>query len=100
MMKQDLNQKKISGTFWIFKEFENPEGPEILIEEVRKAIKHLKENKAPGKDGIIGEQLKALDEESLKILTNSLNDIYNNVLILNDLKQCMYLSKFLNSQRQ
>ena len=28
-------------------ELENSEGPEILIEEVRKAIKHLKENKAP-----------------------------------------------------
>ena len=44
-------------------EFENPEGPEILIEEVKKAIKHLKVSKAPGKDGTTGEQLKALGEE-------------------------------------
>ena len=67
-------------------EFENPEGPEILIEEVKKAIKHLKESKAPGEAGITGEQLKAPDEESLKILTDILNDIYNTGIIPNDLK--------------
>ena len=61
VMKQDLNQKNLK--------IQNFEGPEILIEEVKKAIKHLKENKAPGEDGITCEQLKAMDEESLKILT-------------------------------
>ena len=72
-------------------EFENPEGPEILIDEVKNAIKHLKENKAPGEDGITGEQLKALDEESLKILTDILNDIYNTRIIPNDLKQSVFI---------
>ena len=72
-------------------DFENPEGPEILIEEVKKAIKHLKESKAPGEDGITGEHLKALDEEALKILTDILNDIYNTEVLPNDLKQSVFV---------
>ena len=72
-------------------EFKTAEGPEILFEEVKEAIKHLKESKAPGEDGITGEQLKVLDEESLKILTDILNDIYNTGVIPNDLKQSAFV---------
>ena len=72
-------------------DFENPEGPEILIEEVKKAIEHLKESKAPGEDGITGEHLKALDEEALKTLTDILNDIYNTGVLPNDLKQSVFV---------
>ena len=72
-------------------EFVDPEGPEILLEEVTKAIKGLKEKKAPGEDGITGEHLKALDGESLKILTAMINDIYNTGNIPKDLKQSLFV---------
>ena len=73
------------------KDIINPEGPEILIEEVTKAIRNLKEKKAPGEDGITGEQLKALDEEALKVLTKLLNNIYSTGVIPKDLKQSVFV---------
>ena len=68
-------------------EFVNPEGREILLEEVTRAINGLKENRACGEDGITGEHLTALDEEALKVTTTMLNNIYNTLIIPKDLKQ-------------
>ena len=65
-----------------------------------KAIKHLKENTAPGGDEITREQLKALDEESLKSLTEVLNDIYNTGVVPNDFKNFLFIKIPKKSQRQ
>ena len=37
----------------------NDEGEEIMLSEVEKAIKDLKEKKAPGKDDITAEMIKS-----------------------------------------
>ena len=72
-------------------EFVNPGGPEILLEEVTKAISGLKENEAPGEDGITGEYLKALGEEALKVIMTMLTDIYNTGIMPKDLKQSVFV---------
>ena len=82
-------------------EFVDPEGPEILVEEVTKSINGLKEKKAPREDGISGEHLKTLAGESLNILTVMLSDIYNTGSIPKYLKLSVgYLWKFLKNQNQ
>ena len=39
----------------------NDEGEEIMLSEVEEAIRDLKDKKAPGKDDITAEMVKALD---------------------------------------
>ena len=58
-----------------------------------KAIKHLNENKAQGtrEDGSTAEQLKALNKESLKIVTEVPNEIYTTGVIPKDLKQSVFI---------
>ena len=52
------------------------EGPTILTSEVRSAMKRMKNGKAPGSDDIRIEQLKALDDEGVRILTDLCNEVY------------------------
>ncbi|KAL1458712.1 hypothetical protein WDU94_008838 [Cyamophila willieti] len=51
-------------------------GPTIIEEEVRAAIKQLKNGKAAGPDEIQAEFLKLLDDASLKRLTQVFNKVY------------------------
>ena len=51
-------------------------GPEVLGEEVRAAIKELKNNKAEGIDNIPAEMLKSLEEGAMKELIGICQDIY------------------------
>ena len=71
-------------------------GPDITIGEVRYALKVLSSNKAPGIDGISTEQLRALDEESLKVLTELCNSMYKTGFMPSDLKH----SIFIRNQKQ
>ena len=51
-------------------------GPEVLGEEVRAAIKELKNNKAEGIDNIPAEMLKSLEDGAMKELIRICQDIY------------------------
>uniref|UniRef100_A0A8D8SH15 Craniofacial development protein 2 n=1 Tax=Cacopsylla melanoneura TaxID=428564 RepID=A0A8D8SH15_9HEMI len=52
-------------------------GPTILRQEVESAISQLKDGKAAGPDEINSEILKLFDEESVILLTEMLNTIYD-----------------------
>ena len=51
-------------------------GPEVLGDEVRAAIKELKNNKAEGIDNIPAEMLKSLEDGAMKELIRICQDIY------------------------
>ena len=50
--------------------------PYILQSEVEKAIKEMRNKKATGDDDVPGDVLKLLGEGGLKILTKTINTIY------------------------
>ena len=51
---------------------------EIINEELDLAIKQLKQNKAPGPDGIIAEFYKWLDPLNRNHLLDTMNECWNN----------------------
>jgi len=59
-------------------------GPSILKGEVEKAIKRLKNKKAPGPDNIHSEVLKLIDENGVCFLTELFNRIYDTGTIPSD----------------
>ncbi|XP_055373661.1 craniofacial development protein 2-like [Condylostylus longicornis] len=54
-----------------------PTGPSITTEEIKRAIKLSKNNKAPGPDELPAEIFKLIDDENLEILKNIFNKIYD-----------------------
>ena len=50
---------------------------DITENEVRRTIKNLKRNKAPGPDGIHTEMMKWLDDENIRGLTTLMNKWWN-----------------------
>ena len=54
------------------------EGQKILHDEVRAAMIKMKYGKAAGPDNITIEALAALDDWGIDLITNLLNDIYDN----------------------
>ena len=63
------------------------EGPKVLKDEVRFAIKKMKRNKACGPDNIFAELLQATEEFSVDIITEIANDMYNSDNIKEDLSK-------------
>ena len=64
---------------------DNGEGPSIFTSEVREALRHMKYGKAPGPDNITLEELVALCDFGVEIITKLLNDVYNSGHIPDDL---------------
>src|SRR5438552_17728198 len=69
------------------------EGPEILKDEVRFAIKQMKRNKACGPDNIYAELLQATEEFSVDKITDiAFNDMYNSGNIPEDLSKSIFIA--------
>ena len=68
------------------------EGPEILKDEVRFAIKQMKRNKACGPDNIYAELLQATDEFRVDKVTEIANDMYNSGNIPEDLSKSIFIA--------
>ena len=51
----------------------NFDGPPIMKDEVRKAVKSMKSGKAAGSDKITVEMIESLDEFGIDMLTDCLN---------------------------
>ena len=65
------------------------EGPEDEIShtEIEKAVKQMRNNKAPGPTGITAEMIKALDELGVDWLHKILNEFLTDERIPGDLKK-------------
>src|SRR5579872_7213971 len=68
------------------------DGPDILKDEVRFAIKHMKRNKACGPDNIFAELLHAAEEFSVEKITEIANYIYNSGEIPDDLSTSIFIA--------
>ena len=55
----------------------NFDGPPIMKDEVRKAVKLMKKGKTAGPDKITVEMIESLDEFGIDMLTDFLNTIYD-----------------------
>ena len=73
----------------------NFDGPPIMKDEVRKAVKSMKKGKAAGPDKITVEMIESLDEFGIDMLTDFLNAIYGTGEIPSDLSKsiCIALPK-------
>ena len=68
------------------------DGRDMSIEEVKKAIKRMKNGKASGVDEIKTEHLKALDQTGLENLTALCNKIYNTGYIPKELRHSLFIT--------
>ena len=57
---------------------------QITIDEVRNAVKKLKNHRSPGEDLISGEMLKALGEIGLEKLTSILSNVWQEEVVPSD----------------
>jgi len=60
---------------------------EISYTEIEKAVKQMRNNKAPGPSGITAEMIKALDEVGVNWLHTILNEFPRDERIPGDLKE-------------
>lgn len=60
-------------------------------EEIRKALSHIKNNKSPGNDSITGEMLKAGSEETVEMLHNLLNRVWQEKKIPQEWKEAVII---------
>jgi hypothetical protein len=70
----------------------NIEGFSIMKDEVRKAIKSMKTNKATGPDEISVEMIQSLDELGVDVMTKLLNKIYDTGEIPEDLTKSIFIA--------
>ena len=68
------------------------QGPKILKTEVRRAINHMKNNKASGPDEITVEQINGLEEFGIEKLIFILNEIYDSEEIPEDLSKSIFIT--------
>ena len=67
------------------------EGSAFRTEEVKYAMKRMKNRKAPGIDEIKIKQFKALDDEGIRILTDICNEVYSTEYLPHDLKNSIFV---------
>ena len=70
----------------------NDEGEEIMLSEVEKDIKDLKDKKAPGKDDITAEIIKPLDHCTIPIDHRLVNNIYKSGYIPKEMNQSIIVT--------
>ena len=70
----------------------NEEGPQVLEEEVKKALKKMKKGKAARPDEIPSEMLTALGKFGIKEITKLMNIIHVTGEIPTDLKKSVYIA--------
>ena len=70
----------------------NMEGPSIMKDEVRQAIKSMKSNKAMGLDGISIEIIPSLDDLGVDVITKLINMIYDTGEIPEDLTKSIFIA--------
>ena len=66
-------------------------GPDLMKEEINHAINSIKSGKVGGKDRILIEHLKALDDEALGIVHNLCQDIHATGHIPDDLRHSLFI---------
>ena len=69
----------------------NNEGPEILKEDIRKAMKSMRNGKAVGTDGIAKEIIESLGEKGVGIVTEIANKIYENGATPNQMRETIMI---------
>ena len=72
--------------------FEVTSGESIMEEEIQKALKSMKDGKATGPDKLPAEELKALDEQNIEIITSLCNIIYNSGMIPTEMKHSVFIT--------
>ena len=70
----------------------NEEGEEIMLPEVEKAIEDLRDKKAPGKDDITVEMIKALDHCTIPIVHRLVNNIYKSGYIPKEMNESIIVT--------
>ena len=70
----------------------NSEGPPIMRDEVRAALKRMKPGKAPGPDNITTEMIEALEESGIEKITVLLNEIYDTGKIPKDMSKSIFIA--------
>ena len=70
----------------------NFDGPPIMKDDVRKAVKSMKKGKAAGPDKITVEMIESLDEFGIYMLPDFLNAIYDSGEIPSDLSKSIFIA--------
>ena len=71
--------------------FFNEDGPSMLREEIESAIKQTNKGKTPGPDNIVIEEIEAIGDFGVDILTKLMNDIYDTGYLPQDLKKSIFI---------
>ena len=72
--------------------FEVTSEASIMEEEIRKALKSMKDGKATGTVELPAEALKALDEYNIEIISSLCNIIYNSGMIPTEMKHSVFIT--------